>query len=61
MAICCGYAPTTTSRVVVPTGCTFIPPRVKLLDEVDLIQALSTGKRGNIGYLLNSHYLPTPF
>ena len=25
--ICCGYAPTTTCNVIVPTGCTFIPPK----------------------------------
>ena len=26
LVIYCGYAPTTTGNVMVPTGCTFIPP-----------------------------------
>ena len=26
LIICCGYAPTTTGNIMVPTGCIFIPP-----------------------------------
>ena len=64
LVICYGYAPTTTGNVMVLQAVlsslqTLL--RVNSVDKVDLIQASSVVKQGNIRFPSNSHCPPTPF